>query len=83
MLDGVVCIGYPLHPNGKPQVVRDEILSLVRRYTRERHGPRPFAAGKDRAVRLRHLQAHCTVLAISVFWISRAPPKIVLARLLK
>ncbi|MFO0740053.1 MAG: alpha/beta family hydrolase [Labilithrix sp.] len=28
VLDGVVCIGYPLHPNGKPQVVRDEILSV-------------------------------------------------------
>ena len=28
VLDGVVCIGYPLHPNGKPRVVREEILGV-------------------------------------------------------
>jgi hypothetical protein len=28
IIDGVVCIGYPLHPSGKPLVVREEILAV-------------------------------------------------------
>lgn len=28
VIDGVVCVGYPLHPPGKPGVVRDEILRV-------------------------------------------------------
>lgn len=28
LLNGVVCVGYPLHPAGKPDVVRDEILGV-------------------------------------------------------
>ena len=28
VIDGVICIGYPLHPSGKPQVVREEILAV-------------------------------------------------------
>lgn len=27
-LDGVVCIGYPLHPSGRPEVTREEILAV-------------------------------------------------------
>ena len=26
VLNGVVCVGYPLHPSGKPEVRREEIL---------------------------------------------------------
>lgn len=28
IINGVVCIGYPLHPSGKPEVVRDEVLAV-------------------------------------------------------
>lgn len=28
VLNGVVCVGYPLHPSGKPHVTRDEILAV-------------------------------------------------------
>lgn len=28
VIDGVVCVGYPLHPSGKPEVVREEILAV-------------------------------------------------------
>jgi predicted alpha/beta-hydrolase family hydrolase len=28
VIDGVVCVGYPLHPSGKPLVVREEILAV-------------------------------------------------------
>ncbi|MBX3231337.1 MAG: alpha/beta fold hydrolase [Labilithrix sp.] len=28
VIDGVVCVGYPLHPPGKPDVARAEILSV-------------------------------------------------------
>lgn len=28
LLNGVVCVGYPLHPAGKPDAIRDEILGV-------------------------------------------------------